>query len=401
MAGQRHTSEDGARFQVAMDGLTRRDVLKRGGATALALGASSTLLAACGGDDDDTSTTAGKVGGTLDFLSWEGYDFPDKNVPAMKAWRAAHDVTMHSTYIATNEDIPAKLKGGGGGFDISSYGHPFKSFWVDQLQLFIPLDEAKLPNLKNLIPFFASDFGNLWLDSDGTRTGVPMAWGSMGLNYDSAMVAAPTSYDVLFEPKYKNKVTVVDDPQVWFQLAAGIHGYEPSQLTQAQFEQVSDWLARLISQTKGTAPSYGDAATRLVAGDVIFAWPGWAAVNQFAALGGKKTIKTVLPKEGGVSFVDAFAIVQGADNVDTAYAFINETMVPRVAAQEANFLVGGTPVQGAIGLLEPEIKGLYDYSDIHGQFERAPLYNIPPVKSDQYVTYDEVLHRAQELKAES
>jgi spermidine/putrescine transport system substrate-binding protein len=170
-------------------------------------------------------------------------------------------------------------------------------------------------------------------------------------------------------------------------------------MTEADFEKVKDYLRRIVAQTKGVSASYGDVSTRLVSGDAVIAFLGWAAVNSFAADAGKKTVKTTLPEEGGYSFIDSYAIPPTADNVDSAHAWINEGLDPKVNAEAANYLVGGVTVEASVDLLKPDIKALYDYSDIDSWFARAPAYNNPPVKSDEFVTVDKVIAAWQELKA--
>ena len=62
----------------------RREFLRRGAAL-LTIGATPALLAACGGSSNSGSAAAPKASGSIDYLSWEGYDIPDP----MKAWKAA------------------------------------------------------------------------------------------------------------------------------------------------------------------------------------------------------------------------------------------------------------------------------------------------------------------------
>jgi spermidine/putrescine transport system substrate-binding protein len=397
--------------QPPLSSFSRRELLRRG-IVVVSLGAAPSLLAACGGDDENggeaTPTGGGGTGqaqapqatGRLDFFSWEGYDFPNKGVPTMAAWKKENGVTLKATYIGNHDDIQAKIKGGGGeGIDLITYYQGYKPLY-QTLEIITPLDPDKLPNLKNLFPFFASNEGNFWVDPDGTRTGVPMFWGSLGLNYDSSVLtSAPTTYDILFEPQYKGKIAVVDDPVGVYTHAGHILGFDAGQLTEDQFSQISDWLKRVTAQTKGISPSYGDASTRLVSGDAVLAWPGWAAVNQFAADAGKKTVKTVLPKEGGYSFCDSYAIPPTSDNVDSALAWINEGLDPRVNAEAANYLVGGTTCAPSVEFLKPAIAKLYPYDKLDELVAKAPFYNNPPVKSDEFVTIDKVFAAWQDVKA--
>lgn len=387
--------------------LTRLELVKRGGLVALLLGAAPAYLAACGGDEDEDAADGGpaqapQARGTIDFFSWEGYDLPDDSFPTMKAWKADNGVQIRSSYIGSHDDIQAKIKGGGGqGIDLITYGQHYKPLYgKEQLAILSDIDPDKIPNLKNLFPIFASDIGNFWIDPDGTRTGVPMFWLALALTYDSAILTGPpTTYDVLFDPAYTGKVAVVDAATDVLGTAAVVLGFDFSQLSDEQFKEVTDWTRELVRQSRGISTSYGDMATRLAAGDAVLAFPGWAAVNQFAADAGKDTIKWTLPEEGGFGAVDAYAIPVTADNVETAHAWINEGLDAKVNAEAANYLIGGTVCSSSVELLDPEVAEIYPYADLESFFERAQLIRLPPVESDTYVTLDEVQSAWQEVKA--
>jgi spermidine/putrescine transport system substrate-binding protein len=93
--------------------LGRRDVLRRGGLLAALAVAGPSVLAACGSASTSAATppaVGNKVGGDLNFLSWEGYDLADSKL--MQQWEKQHGVTMNPTYISTSDDVQAKLKSG-------------------------------------------------------------------------------------------------------------------------------------------------------------------------------------------------------------------------------------------------------------------------------------------------
>ena len=387
---------------------TRRELIKRGGLGAMLLSATPAYLAACGGDEEagDTGGAAdtgeASASGTIDFFSWEGYDLPDDQFPTMKEWKASNGVSIRSSYIGSHDDIQAKIKGGGGeGIDLITYGQQYKPLYSEeQLGILSEIDPDKIPNLENLFPIFASDNGNFWVDADGTRTGVPMFWLALALTYDEeAFPSAPTTYDVLFESANKGKVAVVDAATDVLGTVAVALGLDFSQMTEDDFTQVTDWAKELVAQTKGLSTSYGDMATRLAAGDAVLAFPGWAAVNAFAADAGKASVRWTLPEEGGFGAVDAYAIPVSADNPETAHAWINEGLDPKVNAEASNYLVGGTVCEGSVELLNPDIAAIYPYEDLESFFEKAELIRLPPVESDTYVTLDEVQSAWQEVKA--
>jgi spermidine/putrescine transport system substrate-binding protein len=386
---------------------SRRRFLQRAGLLTATLGAAPAFLAACGDDDEpaqesgnggDGPAAAPKASGRVDYLSWEAYDLPEP----LKRWKRKNGVEVKATYIGNHNDIQAKLKGsgGGGGFDLITYYQGYKPLY-SQLEILEPLDENKIPNLSGLLPFFAGDEGNFWVDEDGTRTGVPFTWGSFGITYDSeAIKQLPSWYDLL-DPKLKGKVGMVDDFVGNWTLGARINGLKVDELDDAGYQKVRELLLDLARQTRGVSASYGDLTTQLVNGDVVAAWTGWAAVNQFAKDAGKDTVKTNLPKEGSSSFCDAYAIPPGADNADTVYSWINEALDPVVNARAAEFLVGGVTVEAAIPELNKATASLYPYDKLDELLKQAPLFNNPPVESDQYKTFEELQRGWEEIKSEA
>jgi spermidine/putrescine transport system substrate-binding protein len=385
--------------------LDRRELLKRG-LVVVSIGAVPSFLAACGGDDDGdaaapTATqaqetpTVPEASGTIDYLSWEGYDIPD----ATQAWREEHGVEFESTYIGNHDDIQARIAAGGGSYDLITYYQGYKPLY-QELGILSPIDISKVPNIDNEFPYFKSDVGNFWIDPDGTWTGIPWTFGSIGITWDDeALPGGLDSWYDLLDPKFENKIGLPDDPVGSFTLAAHTLGYDPAMVTQDQKAEIVDLLTQIVRHARSVAPSFGDMTTQLVNGDIVACWQGWAAMNSFAADAGKTTVKTIVPEEGSFSFCDLYAVPTTADNVDTVYSYLNNVLEPEVNAAAAEFLVGGVTVEGAVEFLDEGIRSLYPYEDLDGLLERAPFYNNPPVESDEFVTYEEWVDTWQEVKA--
>jgi spermidine/putrescine-binding protein len=220
------------------------------------------------------------------------------------------------------------------------------------------------------------------------------------VTFDSSQVDAPTSYHDLLDPEFTGRVVVVDDPLGAYTIGAFIFGYDVTTLTPDQKGEVDAFLEQMIAQSRALAPTYGDATSQLVSGDAAFIWPGWAAINSFALQAGKDSVELAIPTEGGMATTDAWAIPVGADNVDTAYAWANQTLDPQVQADAAAYLVGGTVVTDAVPLLTPEAAAVYPYyDDIEGLFEQVTLYGIPPQESDEHMTAEQMAESWTEMKA--
>ena len=384
--------------------LSRRLLLQRGGAAVLGLGLMPTLLAACGGDDGGDAA-APQASGTIDYLSWEGYDIPDP----MKAWKTANSVDVKSTYIGNHDEIQAKIKAGGGSYDLITYYQGYKPLYTE-LGILTNLDTDKIPNIEGLFPVFReADSRNLWIDEDGNWTGVPWTWGSIGITWDDAKLPGGLDswYDLL-DPKFKGKVGVINDPLGAFTLTAHILKKDPSALPKEEYAEIEDFLRKIVAQAKSVAPSFGDMTNQLVAGDIVVCYQGWAYQNSLAAGAGNKTVMTKTPKEGAFSFCDLYAIPSTSDNVDTVHAWINEALAPITNARIAEYLVAAVTVEASAAKLNAATKALYPYDDLElgdstGErlaklFELAPFYGMPPSESDEYITFSEMSEKWEEIK---
>ena len=417
---ERKRRDAAARIDRAL--ISRREALRRLGLGVVTIGAAPAVLAACGGDETvapappaeppaeppaaEPAPPAETVAppaeapaatGPLDYLSWEGYDIP---VESIEAWKAEYGVEVRANYIGNHDDIQAKiLAGGAEGADLITYYQGYKPLYRE-LGILNPIDEAKIPNLAGLFPFWLTDIGgnSFFVEPDGTRTGVPWTFGAIGLTYDESAISGLTSWYDLLDPSLKGKVAVVDDPVGSFTLASHVLGFEPSQVTAEQLPEIEDLLRQMIAQSKGVSPSFGDMTTLLVSGDAVACWQGWAFMNTAAAGAGKDTVKTVIPEEGSFTFADAYAIPTTVDNLDTAHAWLNQVLDPQTNAEAAIFLVAGVTVEEALPLLDETTASLYDYSDVESFFASAPLYNNPPVESDEFVTIAQWQEKWQELK---
>jgi spermidine/putrescine transport system substrate-binding protein len=385
--------------------LSRRDFLRRTGLTMFTVGATPAILAACGEGDGTATTPAGggdgspaapDASGTINFLSWEGYDIP---VDSMNEWKAEQGIEINPTYIANHDDIQAKIKGGGAaaGYDLITYYQGYMPLYTE-LEILTPLDENKLPNLAELFPFWASDVNNFWVNANGERIGVPWTWGSIGLTYNADEVDEMGSWYDLLDPSMTGKVATVDDPAGNFNLCCKILDLQSHQVPKDRLDDVADLMSQFVAQSRGVSPSFGDMTSKLVSGDVVACFHGWAAMNTFAADQGVDSIRTNIPSEGSHSFCDSYAIPPTTQNRDAALAWINEALDPVVNAEAAEYLVGGVTVEAAVDNLDEATRSLYPYEDLDGLLELAPLAINPPTESDEFVTFPEWTERWQTIK---
>ena len=370
--------------------LTRRDFLKISGVSLAALSLSP-LLNSC----SPASTPAPKIGGRLDFLSWEGYDFPT----CLQTWEKANGLTMSSSYIGDQSEIQTKLLAGASvGYDLISYYNGTANLYIDELKLLQPIDMTKVPNFKNTYKWFQT--ANYWV-RNGVQWGIPFTWNAEGCVYNSDKMEPIVSWLDLLKPQFKNKIALVDDGYGMILMAGVALGMSDSlpNLSQQEFAEVKKFLLQLKGQARGISASYGDQSNMMISGEAIAAFPGWAALCVWAAAS-KVTLKMNIPQEGGFATTDAFAIPKGSDNVESALAWINEVLTPENQACEAMSLAAGVVIPKAYPLLSQEVASMYDYSDIESYLtKKVRLYGYPPSKSDQYATFDDWNNMWLEVKA--
>ena len=384
------------------EGPTRRSFL-RGAAGLVLAGAGSSALAACGASTGGVSGGHGPNDvGSLNVMTWQGYELPTKQVPAIVPWLKKAHASLDTTYITDNDEIIAKLQSGGGaGLDLVNMGQQNKKAF-QTLDLLQPIDASKIPNLKNLYTQFKGKRGDTWIWADGKRYAVPVAWGVGALNYDATVVKTPpTSYSALFEPQYRGKIVTYDSVNDVFGQIAIILGINYGQMTTADLNKVKAYAARLLNEAgMVVTPSLGDVSSRFADKSAVLAFPGYSIVNVYAAQAGNKNIKFTVPKEGSFIYVDNWAIPKTASNVDGALAFINETLVPKISAAGTNYRDDGNVcVPASLPYLNKLAKSLYPYHDLAPFIAKATFGMDPPVASKTYVTATQANEAWQQLKA--
>jgi spermidine/putrescine transport system substrate-binding protein len=384
--------------------LTRRRALRYGAGAFAGLTLPS-VLAACGDDDDDggsqdTGTSASgpakapKASGTIDFFGWEGEDL--KGIAPAEAFLKESGAKLKASYTPTLDDITPRLQGNDG-IDLLAY----TSVVTERLQtndLLEPLDPQKLPNLANLLPRWQED-NPQWID-DGERVFVQSFFQAFSIIYNSDEVTdPPTSYRGLLEPEFKDRIVTWAEPNAAFGVISDMLGIEQGKVPKDRIDDLANTFQQFVNHSKSVAASPGDIVTQLVSGEVVAVFLGTPQFTVFAnGAGGKgMAAKDVVEVEdGNMSFTDGYGIPVGADNADSAYAFINNVLDPKVNAAISVAFGGGPVVEGAEELL-PADRRLYPADRLDQILDAAPLQILAPLESDQYVTQGEWIERFTQL----
>ncbi|WP_119274535.1 extracellular solute-binding protein [Taklimakanibacter deserti] len=289
--------------------LTRRDFMAVAGATAATLAAPSILRA------QDKA---------LRILTWEGYAEPDWVEP----FKQATGASVNIVYTGSVDEMFAKMQGSkGADFDVVAFDTSSFARYIDG-DLIQPLDMAKIANAQHIVPSFQKVEPIMRGDK---HYGVPFAWGSLPLVYDTeAFPSAPESWAVMWDEQYVQQMIALDDANNSVVLAALVLGLkDPYKLSDDEFNQVKE---KLIAQKKLLLTYYAgfDDGVNIFAQNKIklmFSM-GEPQVPALQAKGVKAAL--TIPKEGAIGWLDCWVVSAGAKDVDLAHQWINACLDKKV-----------------------------------------------------------------------
>lgn len=251
----------------------------------------------------------------------------------------------YETY-ASNEEMLAKLLSGAAAYDLVQPSEYTVEAMIKEKML-LKLDHAKLPNLKNLGKEYWGQPHDPKLEYS-----VPYMQGTVGIVINTDKVKDPiTGYADVFQDKYKGRIVILDDALEIVTWALATQGLGPDQVTKANLEKVKPILTKWLPLVK--VYDSDSPKTALLNGDVDLGivWSGEAAILLQEQ---PKKFKYVLPKEGAHMFIDNVAIPKGAENVDSAYKFIDYLLRPEVSREISKDFPYTNPNVEARKLLTPE-----------------------------------------------
>jgi spermidine/putrescine-binding protein len=284
---------------------------------------------------------------TLRIFNWPDY-IGSKTVQTFSKNNAAK--VIYDNY-ASNEDLIAKLASGGAQYDLvfpSSYA-------VEILRakgLLREIDHASIPNTANLMP----EFAHPGFDKD-LRFCVPYTWSTTGIGYDSTVISddEAKSLAILFDPRFKGKILMLDDMRASLGMALKFKGHSANSTNAVELAEARDALLAQKELVHVYA-SY-NIPQLLGSGEVklAYAWSG----DILRTAQGNKNIRFMIPKEGTLMYVEYMCIPTNAANPALANKFINHVLDPKVAADIADTIKYALPNSKAEALVSPDTKPLW------------------------------------------
>jgi spermidine/putrescine transport system substrate-binding protein len=379
-------------------GLSRRTLMKRGGAGALSLGLVG-FLAACGDEDGGGGSSEakvipkGEISKNLTFANWPYYmDVDGKQHPTLDKFKKQYGTTVkYVEEINDNVEFFGKVRqqyaqGNSGGRDLHVVTD-WMAARMNRLGFVQKFDKSEMPNaVKNIEDAVASP------DFDPKRE-ISMPWqsGQVLLIFRKDKTGGELrSINDLFDPKFKGKVTFLTEMRDTVGSVLLGEGIDPEKATKDQALAAIEKLEKASRDgqiRRFTGNEYGPA---LVRGDstAVLGWSGDAV----SLVPDNENIAYRHPEEGFMIFTDSMQIPVGAPNAFTAQKMIDFVYRPEIQVALTEYIQYVPPVKGAREILEkrspeiaqselvfPDLKNAHDFksypeeeeAEIEAAFQRA------------------------------
>jgi spermidine/putrescine transport system substrate-binding protein len=268
-------------------------------------------------------------GPRLKIYNWTYYT-PDT---VIQKFEKEYHVKVIYDQFASNEELYAKLKTGGGNYDIIFPSGDFVAIMIEQ-DMLEALDRTKIPNLKNIDP----DIVRKAIYDPDMRYAVPYFYGSAGVVVNTARVPDfQRSWSIFAREDLRGRMTMLDDVRevmggALASLGFSVNAKDPVQITAARDLINNSWKPNLV---KFDAESFGKGYAN---GDfwVVHGYP--EVVFEEIADNPRLLRDTVffIPHEGGPAYIDNMCILKGSQNSDLAHAFIDFIHRPAIYAEFAD-----------------------------------------------------------------
>ncbi|MDM5232019.1 MULTISPECIES: ABC transporter substrate-binding protein [Lysinibacillus] len=317
---------------------------------------------------DALSAGGGKSGkNTLTIFNWGEYIDPD----LLKQFEKETGIHVIYETFDSNEAMMTKIQQGGTAYDIAVPSE----YMIEKMKeenLLIPLDKSKIPNLKNIDPYFL----DLPFDDDN-KYSVPYFWGTVGIVYNPNLVGDLdfSSWDDLWDPSLKRKVFLVDGAREVIGMGLNSLGYSLNSLDNHELRKATDKLITLAPNVKAII---GDEITPLMINNeatVALTWSGQAA----DMMSENEELDFAVPEEGSNLWFDNMVIPKTSKNIEGAHKFINFMLKAESGAQNADYVGYSTPNIAAMKLMDKEVVSDERYYPSEEQRETLEVYkNLGP-----------------------
>lgn len=308
------------------------------------------------------------------LLTWKGYapkSLVDKFVKET-------GITVKVTYT-NNEEMIAKLRATrGAGFDLAQPSQDRISSVQAKYKIYQPMDLSKVKTSQIIPSMLEAVKKNTMVN--GKPHAVPFCWGTSGLIVNKKYAPNVHDYSDLLNAFYNGRVSYRLKRPTLIALAFAMGDDPFAKYGNAKaYKELMDKVGQAMMDGKSFVKNYwtnGDALIQSMRSSEVFVAMAWDS-GGWKLHAENPDIDFLAPKSGALGWIDTFAIPAKAKNVSAAYKWINFMLRPENAAAFTNMEKYGTASDGAIKLLDTDVRGNFERS-----FPQTDIDNIkwyPPV----------------------
>lgn len=256
------------------------------------------------------------------WYTWGTYYAPDY----VQEFVNTKNIDVSAGFITGNDEQLAKLKAGGThDWDVWDAENAMTQLHIEN-GLVKPLDMSRIPNSANLFPHLVD--APWTMGPDGKPYFICHIFGIDTLAYRTDMIEKPTTWNDLFNPEYKGRVTMQD---------YALDGINIAGLALFGRENYSAWtddqmaaIVTLLEEQNGRVRSYwsseADCRNLFLNGEVVIG-TSWVP-TAFALRDEGVPVDVSIPKEGAIGWSDNLGISIDAtpEQEEVAYELINYLM---------------------------------------------------------------------------
>ncbi len=288
---------------------------------------------------------------TLNVYNWGEYisNGTDGSMDVVKEFEKLTGIRVNYTTFDTNETLYAKLKSGGGDYDVIIPSDYMIGKMISEGML-EKLDMSNIPNFSMI----DDSCKGLAYDPNNEYS-VAYTWGVVGIVYNTTMVDEADlneGWGILWDEKYAGNILMFNNSRDAFAIAGKMRG---GSINPATTQEV-DEAAELLKQQKSVVQSYvmDEVFDKMSGGEAALA-PYYAG-DGITMMQDNPDLAMFLPAEGTNRYNDAMCIPKGARHKEAAEMFINFMCETQVALANTEYICYSSPHREVQALLPAELR---------------------------------------------
>jgi spermidine/putrescine transport system substrate-binding protein len=314
--------------------------------------ATALVCAGCGNMPGSAANNASgdeATGGEINVYNWGEYISvgEDDTMDVIAEFESRTGINVNYTTYDTNEQLYNQLANSNSSYDVIIPSDYMIAKLIEEGYL-AELNFDNIPNYKNIM----DDYKNLSFDPDN-KFSVPYSWGVTALVYNKTLFNGEVKgWDALWSEENSGNILMFDNSRDAMAIAMQHAGLDVSNMTTESI----DAAAKELKNQKPLLKAYVmDKVFNEMEGGQAAIAPYYAG-DIATMMDNNEDLDYCLPQEGGNHFVDSMCIPKNSKNKALAEKFINFMLEPDVALANVEYICYGTPNQGALDLMDDEMK---------------------------------------------